>query len=314
MEYFLIKPDGETTGTFSIEQVRAMLNAGFIGPDTRYWHEGISDWQPIDRIEESLNFEPPPKEEARAIPSQRIAQVLKSVPPPSTKLERVKGPHSQPLPTPTRAENWSYNPPSVPASEGADHPDVEVYGPAEGLGAEPHAAPGPAARRTGLAKKISYVLLGAAIALAIDRGPSLVAAISDALATKVTLSGTDTFVLLDPATIKSFHQDIENSPTIDALQQQLAHTAEPMAQQRLRIGIDTERSRHTDEVRQQYLRSNSAQYIDAGTYRVLNSYDEDGNPTTMAKDQPAWVAVPYHGHTVYAFKAAENRATATSAR
>ena len=31
-----------------------MLAAGYIDHDTRYWHEGINGWQPIDQIEESL--------------------------------------------------------------------------------------------------------------------------------------------------------------------------------------------------------------------------------------------------------------------
>ena len=77
MEYFILKPDGEQTGTFSIDQIRAMLNSGHIGPDTRYWHEGISDWQPIDRIEESVNFPEP----ARTSRTRRRTPCPRPLPP-----------------------------------------------------------------------------------------------------------------------------------------------------------------------------------------------------------------------------------------
>jgi hypothetical protein len=313
LEYFLIKPNGETTGTFTIEQIRAMLSSGFIDHDTRYWHEGVSDWKPIDQIEESLKFEPPtPVDPAKTISSQRVAQVLKAVPPPSTKIARSKTEEH-----PDTPGDRPYIPPSgkvpktglpmFPSESVGEHDvefseedvpvaDTEPFAPE----AEPVYLP---SRKTSLTEKITYVLLGAILVLAVDRGPSLVKHINDALAAKVSLAGDETFVLLDQNGIKSFHQELANSPTVQALQDQLLRTAEPMALQRLKIGIETERARHYEQVRQQYLQNNIAAYIDPGTYRVLGTFDENGNPVTPAKDQPVWVAISYHQHTVYAFKA-----------
>src|ERR1700733_312339 len=99
MEYFLIKPNGEQTGTYSIEQVKTMLAAGYIGKDTRYWHEGITEWLPVSRIDESLKFVPPEPEASTTIPPQKVAAVLKAIPPPATKLEpskKGKGKHRKP--------------------------------------------------------------------------------------------------------------------------------------------------------------------------------------------------------------------------
>ena len=39
--------DGQQTGPFTEEQVRAQLNAGTITPETLVWWEGMADWQPL---------------------------------------------------------------------------------------------------------------------------------------------------------------------------------------------------------------------------------------------------------------------------
>ncbi len=92
MEYFILKPDGEQTGTYSLEQVRSMLNSGFIGTDARYWHEGIADWQPIDQIEESINFPEPDPHQLHAPPPPRkwTGSLARAIPSPNQK--RKSGP------------------------------------------------------------------------------------------------------------------------------------------------------------------------------------------------------------------------------
>jgi len=299
MEYFLIKPNGEQTGTYSIEQVRAMLAAGYIDNDTRYWHEGIDGWQPIDRIEESLQFEPPPPPPSKTVPPQKLAAVLKAVPPPATKLEKPAGLESKPrkaagptIPTATR-------PVAALADEELPAREESTLDPP--VASQPLPAPSP--KSSSLVERILYFALGALLMLAVLRGPAAVHYISDKLADKITLTDTSNFVLLDAATIKPFTRDMQpSSPTIESLRAQIAQTTDPVALDRLKIGMENEISRHEDEVCQQYLRANSAQAIDPGTYRVLAYYDDQGEVTTPRKDQVVWVAISYREHTVYALK------------
>jgi hypothetical protein len=298
MEYFLIKPNGEQTGTYSIEQVRAMLAAGYIDHDTRYWHEGIDGWQPIDRIEESLQFVPPPPPPAKTVPPKKLAAVLKAVPPPATKLEKPDGLESKPrtpvgpsIPTPTRPVS-AFVDEELPAREESTFvPPVA-----------PQRLPAPLPESSRLVERLLYFALGAVLMLAVLRGPSAVHYISDKFADKITLTETSNFVLLDVATIKSFNRDMQSSPTVESLKARIAQTTDPVSLDRLKIGMENEISRHEDEVRQQYLRANSAQTIDAGTYRIRAYYDDQGHATTARKDQAQWVAISYREHTVYALR------------
>jgi len=311
MEYFLIKPNGEQTGTYSIEQVKTMLAAGYIGKDTRYWHEGITEWLPVSRIDESLKFVPPAPESSNTIPPQKVAAVLKAIPPPATKIETSKkgkskqrksaGPSLPAAPTspaPTRSE-------SPPIKE--EVPGGEVTTPAVPVAAQPAPAPPPKIPR--LVERFLWVTLGALLMFAVLRGPALAAYISDKLADKIILTDTDNFVLLDAATIKSFTQDMQSSPMVESLKNQIAQTTDPVALERLKIGVENENSRHADEVRQQYLRANNALKVDPGTYRILAYYDDQGVVTNPRKDQAVWVAVPYRDQTVYALRPAESAQT-----
>jgi len=297
MDYFLIKPNGEQTGTYTIEQVRAMLAAGYIGKDTRYWHEGITEWQPIGRIEESLQFVPP-------------APVLKAIPPPATRIETSKkgkakqrkpeGPSvpATPIPPTTRIPKRSGSPPITEqplTGERATH-DVSVA---------PHAAPKTSSKIPPLFERLLCLILGALLMLAVLRGPALLRYISDKFADKVVLTDSNNFVLLDALTIKPFTQAMQSSPMVASLQNQITQTTDPIALDRLKIGVKNENSRHADEIQQQYLRANTALKIAPGTYHVHAYYDDQGAPTTPHKDQAVWVAIPYRNQTVYALRAAE---------
>lgn len=303
MEYFLIKPNGEQTGTYSIEQVKTMLAAGYIGKDTRYWHEGITEWLPVSRIDESLKFVPAAPEPANTIPPQKVAAVLKAIPPPATRLEpskKGKGKQRKPAgpslpatptsPAPTRSES----PPlreEIPAGEVTTTPAVPVA-------TQP--APAPPSKIPRLAERLLWVALGAVLMFAVLRGPAIAAYISDKLADKIVLTDANNFVLLDSATIKSFTQDMQSSPMVESLKNQIAQTTDPVALERLKIGMDNEISRHADEVQQQYLRANNALKVDPGTYRILAYYDDQGAVTKSRKDRALWVAIPYRDQTVYA--------------
>ena len=303
MEYFLIKPNGEQTGTFSIDQVKAMLAAGYIDQDARYWHEGITDWQPIDRIDESLQFEPPPAPPSKTVPPEKLAAVLKAVPPPSTKLEKSKIPGTKP--------KQPENTPSVPAAINRElEPGETDLAPETVPAAAPDSTIPPIresrSRIPRLLERALFMVLGAVIAVAVLRGDAVVNYVSDLLASKIVLTDASTFVLLDPSSIKAFSDSMQDSTMIKTLKDQIAQTNDPVAIQRLNIGIETENARHAEEIRQQFLRANSAQFIDPGTYRILAYYDAQGAPITPRNGQPAWVAITYKDHTVYAFKAGDS--------
>ncbi len=311
MEYFLIKPNGEQTGTYSIEQVRAMLAADYIDKDTRYWHEGITEWQSVSRIEESLKFVPPEPEPAKTIPPQRVAAALKAIPPPATKIETSKkskgkqrkpGGPSLPAASTSPAATRSESPPideEVPPDE-VTTPEVPVAA---------HAAPAPPSKIPRLVERLLCAALGAVVMFAVLRGPAIVSYISDQLADKIILTDTNNFVLLDAATIKSFAQDMQSSPMVESLKNQIAQTTDPVALERLKIGMDNENSRHGDEVQQQYLRANNALKVDPGTYRILAYYDDQGVLTQPRKNQAVWVAIPYRDQTVYALRPADTAQT-----
>jgi len=49
MDYYLHQ-NGEQTGPFSEAQIKSMFESGAIGPDDIVWHEGLSEWQPLQSV------------------------------------------------------------------------------------------------------------------------------------------------------------------------------------------------------------------------------------------------------------------------
>ena len=47
--YYLAR-NNEKTGPFSLEQLREMWRAGAVNPQTLFWEQGMSDWQPLELI------------------------------------------------------------------------------------------------------------------------------------------------------------------------------------------------------------------------------------------------------------------------
>jgi hypothetical protein len=308
MEYFILKPDGEQTGTYSLDQIRSMLNSGYIGLDTRYWHEGISDWQPLDRIEESVNFpEPSPNEPHPAPPPARAL---------SGSLARaIPSPHQLKVRTGSTALSGAALvppvKPDVPAPvKTADIPAASLHlEPSDANGSAPTVIPvpvaeAPAVRRpprgpllTGAQlRTLSTFLLALAIIAAIiaSRHPAR------SPLSKVTLTSRNDYVLVDQAAIKTFEADMKNSPVADSLQKQAALTTDPVVLQKINIGLQQETARHTQEILQQYLRGGKAQVVAPGTYNAVAYLNDDGVLVPAQPGQP-WVAILYQGNIDYAY-------------
>jgi len=304
MEYFLLKPhNGEQTGTYSIEQVRAMLSEGVIGPDTCYWHEGITEWRPVDQIEESLHFQPPVTTSPQGAPTHppKFAPTSRAVLRHDPVLERANFP-------PVEAKKPGEFVPSIitlppirlePASA-PDSPHVTAPAPSQ-----PAAAARP--RNKPVLGWLIYILNVIVVALAIDYAGPAVHYLSQLHPNSVTLTSNDTYALVDQAAIKSFADDLRNSPTVDSLQRQVAQTTDPVTLVSLKIGLEKENARHIDEVEQSYLGMGKAEIIEPGTYRLINYLDEKGDPTTLNKGNPVWIAILYKDQTVYAYQRAPGK-------
>jgi hypothetical protein len=316
MDYFILKPDGEQTGTFSIDQIRAMLNTGFIGNDTRYWHEGITDWQPIDRIEESLNFPehrptdphpaPPPVRRlsgsiARAIPSpQQLKRAAPSSPilAPSARAEKPLVPGVPP-------RNGEIVAPSIPVPAATVDPLAEVPTPDEPTTDQllaPDSRP-PVAHRPRQPARPSGYLFYAVPVLMLALATSLVVVFLRTHATSplssVTLAADKVFVLHDQASIRPFEDDMRNNPVVDSLKRQIEQSTDAELIQRLKIGLEKEAARHSDEVTQQYIAGGKAEFIQPGRYDAVAYFDDNGVLTFPSAGQP-WVALTYRGEIVYA--------------
>jgi hypothetical protein len=314
MDYFILKPDGEQTGTFSIDQIRAMLNSGYIGLDTRYWHEGISDWQPIERIEESLNF-----------PEPSPAAVHPMPPSPSTRLSgslarAIPSPHQQKRAAPSVLAGAPVILPEKPT--GPDIPKRNGEVPAPVAWVEPHpipelsptpetvaaalpiAAPLPAAVPAKTALPIGYFLYAfPVLVLALAIIAAIVASRHPARSplSKVILTGKNIYVLLDQASIKPFEDDMRNSPVAESLKRQVGQSTDPVFIQRINIGLAKETASHSGEITQQYLKDGKAEFIEPGTYSTLAYFDDSGVITVPRAGEP-WVAITYHGNIVYAYQ------------
>ena len=313
MEYFILKPDGEQTGTYSIDQIRSMLNSGYIGLDTRYWHEGISDWQPVDRIEESVNFpEPSPDEPHAAPPPPRklSGSLARAIPSPHQQKQRAASlTSSKTLPHISSA-------PVIPEPiKTADIPAPSLHLEHAGLTngsaasattiAQPVVAHAPSVARRPLltwaqVRALATLLLALAIIAAVvaSRHPA------KSPLSKVTLTSRNDYVLTDQASIKPFEDDMHNSPVAQALTRQTAQVNDPALLARIDISLQQETTRHAGEVTQQYLRSAKAKVIEPGTYSTVAFFDDNGVLNPPRAGAP-WVAILYHGNIVYAYQGAD---------
>lgn len=304
MEYFLLKSNGEQTGTFSIEQVRAMLNTGFIDAETRYWHEGATEWRPVGQIDESLNFKPPESSTPKTHSTPpKFPPYSRAVPPPGSKLEKARSPTIDP----TKAvELPGVFPTSGPTR---NEPAIHVEFPDSAERAQPEIVYVEKPRGNRTLRVAFYVFHVTLMALAIDYAvPPALLYVSDLFQAKapverkVTLLDGANYVLLDRTKIKPFTDDLQNAPVVAALQKQIAQTNNAATLLRLNVGLTKELARHTDEVEQRYIETGSGEFIDPGTYRLIDYLDDKGNSVTSPNVQPVWTVLSYDDHPVYVFK------------
>jgi len=52
--------NGQQTGPFTIEQIRAAIASGSVKPDNLAWHDGLPNWTPLSSISEIQGAAPPP--------------------------------------------------------------------------------------------------------------------------------------------------------------------------------------------------------------------------------------------------------------
>jgi hypothetical protein len=310
MEYFILKPDGET-GTYSLDQVRSMLNSGIIGPEARYWHEGISDWQPVERIEESINFpEPDPH--------------VPQTPPP----HKWSGSLARAIPSPYQQKRPPIAGPSAPAAPAAPSVPEPVRAAAEiptsslRLEIPPHtngsAAPASAAREIARATEpqrpvrrrrfrlprpsaaqvnaitTTFLALAVLAAVIASRHPARSAF------SRVTLLSHDNCVLLSQADIKPLEDAMHNAPVVARLKGIIATSTDSAFVRAASAGLQDEIAKHETEVTQHYTQVGKAEVIPTGPYDAVAYFDDNG-ALIIAHAGAPWVALRYGNGIVYAY-------------
>ena len=333
MEYFILKPDGEQTGTFSLDQIRAMLNSGFIDADTRYWHEGIADWQPIDRIEESINYPEPDPHQPHAPPTPQkwTGSLARAIPSPNQLRQKsgpvaistapvfaeVPAPPAMPaVPAPLRpvAEipTSTLRVESAPASNGTTAPTISreravAEAPRTGP-REPFRLPRiPMPSATQICA-LGLILLAAAIIAAIvaSRHPAKSAF------SEVNVTLHNNCVLTDQKAIRSFGQDMRDqrhSISIARLKDLVAKSTDPAFIQTAGVSLQEAILKYETGVSRDYVQDGKAEIIEPGTYRTVAFFDDSGN-LVVAHAGAAWAAILYKGTVVYAYLGADYEARA----
>jgi len=319
MEYFILKPDGEQTGTYSIEQVRAMLNSGFIDEGARYWHEGVSDWQPIERIEESINYPEPDPHQPHAPPAPRkwTGSLARAIPSPyqqkrkSGPIDVASQPATPPAPAvpapirpaaeiPTPTLRIEMPPPANGATAHEATPSEPAFTRAQAVAVAPRAEP---RRRFRLPLPsaaqicaVGLILLTAAIIAAIvaSRHPAK-SALSE-----ITITLRNDCVLTDQTAIKPFDDDMRHSPAIAQLKNLIAKSTDTAFVQTANIGLQQAIVKHETDVTHDYVQNGKAEIIEAGAYRTV-AYLDDNGALVVAHAGAPWAAILYKGAIVYAY-------------
>jgi hypothetical protein len=310
MEFFILKPDGEQTGTYSLDQIRSMLNSGFIGPDTRYWHEGIPDWQPIERIEESVDYpEPDPHEPHAPPPHKWSGSLARAIPSPyqqkrspAAEPKEPKKPATPAVPEPHRAAA------EIPIS--SLRIESQTYSGATPGTTSREAAravlPRPAPRRGFRLPRPTtaqlYIITSALLALAILAAVIASRHPAHSAFSNVTLLSHNTCVLLNQSDIKPFEDEIHNAPVVTRLKNIIATSTDNGFVQVASNGLQDEIAKHETEVTQKYVQANKAKVIDPGSYDAVAYLDDTGAIVTAHAGAP-WVALRLHdtGAIVYAY-------------
>jgi hypothetical protein len=310
MDYFILKPDGEQTGTYSLEQIRDMLKTGFIGLDTRYWHEGIPDWQPVERIEGSVHFPEPDPDQPKVLPPPHkwSGSLARAIPSPH-QARKPAGPivpGAEPASGP--AKSAAISPPVVPVPHRpatavprtAPRTDYSVHTRAAGTTVEAADSP---RRRSWLPRPsaaqvcaVALILLTGAIVAAIveSRHPA-----KSALS-RVVISLHNNCVLTSQTAIKPIEADMADAPVITRLRDVIAKSTNAAFKQSAEVGLRDEIAKHEREVTQKYLDDGRAEFVAPGIYDAVAYLDDDGALIPARRGDP-WAAFTYRGAVVYTY-------------
>jgi hypothetical protein len=324
MEYFILKPDGEATGTYSLEQIRDMLKTGFIGLDTCYWHEGIPDWQPIERIEGSVHVPEPHPDQPKALPPPHkwSGSLARAIPSPY-QVRKPSGPivpGTDPAPSRTTATTLAV--PAVPVPHrpatavptSAPRTDSSVH--ARAAATNGHAAaetrgenavsprrrswlPRPSAARV---CAVALILLTAAIVTALveSRHPA------KSPLSRVTVSLHNNCVLTSQTAIKPLEADMADAPVVARLRDIIAKSTSAAFKQSAEVGLRDEIEKHEREVTQKYLDDGRAQFVAPGLYDAVAYLDDNGELVPAHRGDP-WAAFTYRGAVVYTYLGSDFR-------
>jgi hypothetical protein len=311
MEYFILKPDGEQTGTFSLEQIRDMLKTGFIGLDTRYWHEGIPDWQPVERLEGSVYFPEPDPTQPKALPPPHkwSGSLARAIPSPH-QIKKPSGPIMLGAePTTVPAASAAPAIPAVPAPQrpatavttSAPRTESTVYARAA---ADTHVEKAVSPRRRSWLPRpsaaqicaVALILLTAAIVTAIveSRHPA------KSPLSHVTISLHNNCVLTTQTAIKPIEVDMADAPVIARLRDVIDKSTNAAFKQSADVGLYDEIEKHEREVTQKYLDDGQAQFVAPGIYDAVAYLDDNGNLIPARAGDP-WAAFTYRGAVVYTY-------------
>lgn len=303
MEYFILKPDGEQTGTFSMEQIRAMLNSGIIGPDTRYWHEGITDWQPIDRIEESVNFpEPDPHQPHTPPPHEWSGSVARAIP--SPRQQQRLSESAAVSPGPAAPESPAAAIPTAPSANGAHAPAAVSFSREQAVAEAPRLAPRRSIRiplpSAAQVRNTALLLLAVAIIAAIvaSRHPAKSAF------SQVTLTPEHAFGLITQTEIRSYETEMHKSPVVAHLKDLIANSTDPAFIQSATVALQQEIARHETNVTHDYVQNGRAEILDPGSYHTVAFFDATGGVVVASAKAP-WAAIDYKGAVVYVYLGSE---------
>jgi hypothetical protein len=316
MEYFLLKPNGEQTGTYSMEQVKEMVRTGFIPADTRFWSEGMATWELVDQIDESLKYsQPPPAPPSTTAPVRRLPAYSRIVTPGGAKPPPKTASTSLPLADEVLAENKpAYLPPPSSSLSNGHGRTIPANNLTPALGEPAPTGPAPDFAASVPEKKVAPAWIGSAVRIArffLYALPMFALAVGIVIAVlnlpqpdarppyrRITLNGSNNYALTGQDAIRTFSHDLQSSPALDSLIQQISSASDPSVQDRLNMGVEKERIRHADDVRRQYIEGVKAELVEPGTYRIVGDFDDSG-ALVLPREGEHWVAILYRGGIVY---------------
>jgi hypothetical protein len=288
-----------------------MLNSGFIGPDARYWHEGIADWQPVERIEESVDFPepdphvhhaPPPPHKwsgslARAIPSpyqQKRPPVVEPAAPATPAAPFVPEPHRPAAEIPKASVYIS----TTTHGDGISPSLTQLRETAPA--AEP---PRPARRRFRLPRPSAaqiYAIASTLLALAILAAVIASRHPAHSALSRVTILSHNSCVLLNQSDIKPFEDEMHDAPVVARLKGVIATSTDSAFVQAASVGLQDEIAKHEIAVTQKYMQAGKVEVIEPGAYDAVAYLDDNGTIVTAHAGAP-WAAIREKDAVVFAY-------------